>query len=282
MSPQSEQHYITNPRQSLSLGFSGRSVEKLSVQHDLTVFAHSGMWRNLADPGPTARGFATGTRRVRRGWDGPSVLRVQDLLGASRLVGTHAHQQGRQHQREAADCRVADHNDPGRKRERRRSSHCHHPDRCRHQNQSCQHLTHPPRVSQGQPEGGAWQDYGRALVNLRRLQRAGTGPIRQRGPATTGRAIPKPATVPGRDAAARLNVMAKCLFTGGSGAIRRVAAGCALCLCRPAAAGVAAVMASPRAAKGAWWSGNPQLAQECLSFVIPPQQGGPAMHGDGK
>lgn len=277
MSPRSEHRYTTNPRQFYSLGFSGRSVEKLTVNQALTVQSIFALWQNLADPcrAGAAEGRVAGQRAAVEPRSGALDLRAQKLFGAGGLVVANAPQCRHEEKGQAADRRIAGHDDPGGKREGRRRRHRRHSDHCRNQKHPRNHLTHPPRYAQSQPGGGAWQDYGRPWENLR--------PVVQPGPEYALRLATATFAGIGRNLILRVDVRRvteprdrrKLLKSDGNSALP-VVLGCRPSHPDPQAEASAATC---RKAKRSGRAGNPDVGKECLSFVMPRQQGTPALEG---
>lgn len=252
------------------------SVEKLSVNL-LQLFQYSvGARRNPADLFPLSGGSSACARH--RGADASgaegSTLRVQGPMCVDRLAGPDAPQGGSQEQGQAADSGVAEDDGPGRKRQGDRCGYGSNSDHCGHQNHPSNHLAHPPERLQLQPVAAPWQDYGRALVNLRRIgmEKEGRG---KAPPAPDGQVLA--AQRVRRDPAAAAMAMPSVDFSrqvrrwnegmsrGGSGETPWVLPGAATC----------------RKVTVDLLQANPDAAEECLSFVISRQQGRPANQGAG-
>jgi hypothetical protein len=204
---------------------------------------------------------------------------VQRPLGLKRTRPDAGHRGGQQ-KCQAGDSRIAEQDGPHRKRQREGHGHRPHSDRRGHQNHPCNHLAHPPRVSHPKRVGGPWQDYGRALVNLRPVdrgtarvpQRRGKQPFSEglrrvfaRGLICVGGCIgiaSKPLPAMGISCVGR-GVQPDLLAAGheGFGAWPRAAATC-------------------RNVKRCRGGANPDVAEECLSFVIPGQQARPGKRGE--
>ena len=276
---------VYNPPWFYNLGVLGHIVEKLSVTEDLTK-GHSGcVWQNLADVLSafeiiSAKSGSDVTRAPRQGRSG---LRAQDRL-TSGLSGPDApHGGGRQKCKTAHD-RVADHNGPDRQRQGQRHRDCAHSNHCGNQDQSCNHLTHPLCGSCGQGVGASWQDYVLELENLRCFLSPGPARIGVVPAASDAACIARAG-----DGEVRLQVEecgssenagtkwlafqgkfplagppAQSLSPGGAGWTGGRQAGAATC----------------RKAKALSRQANPEVAEECLSFVIPGQQGGPGNWGE--
>lgn len=240
-------------------------------------------WQDLADHLPPCE--AVSARSVsRKTLCGGSGLGAERPLIRGGLTGPDAEQGGCHQKRKAAHGRVAHHDGPGRKRQ----GHCHrhgpHTDHCGNQNHPCHHLTHPLCGVCCQGVGAPWQDYVHELENLRRLQiadlahiatagivpglasitRAGGGRVRLQVEARRycGRVEVKLLASQGNSYSP--GPPARCLSPGGGGRIRGRPAGAATC----------------RKAKALSWQTNSEVAEECLSFVIPGQQGGPGNRGE--
>jgi hypothetical protein len=282
-SPPSEQHSFTNyPRQLCSLGISGRSVEKLSVEKSL------------------AAGFSVGSRgksvhSARRttpdhqlrwcGWCQKQWylgLGVQELLGAGQLSGTHAGECRDGEKCQAANRGIAEQYNPGGKRERCRSRNCQQSDGRRNQNHSCKHLPYPLRELHGKGAGRAWQHYDLDLVNLRRMKPAGSAKIREATRPDRGAFFWTSDFRAGgnNDPDNRSRRMLRCVVSTGS-------AGAAAGLFRASRGlrdGWVPVRETPTSREQARRARvpKPELLQECLSFVIPKQQGSAVIQGESK
>lgn len=137
--------------------------------------------RNLADEAASIQqGPACGQSTDHAGRD-PSGLRPQHLRRLRGLRRAQAQERRCKKERQAAHNRITDKDDPCRNREEDGCGHCHQPDRCGNENQTCNHVLQPPREEQDHAARIAWQDCGRAWVNLRSRDRAV-----QRGESVTG------------------------------------------------------------------------------------------------
>ena len=247
---------------------------------------HSGHFRqNLADVVSadeinSARSGSDVPRAPRRDRSG---LRAQHRLTGG-VSGPDAPHGGGRQKCKAAHDRVGDHNGPDRKRQGQRHRDCAHSDHCGNQNHSCNHLTHPLCGVCSQGVGASWQDYVLALENLRcfdSLDPARVGVVRAVSDvACAARAGGGKVRlqVEARGSCAR--VLAKLLaFQGnfplaGPPSRSRSPDGGGWIGGRPAGA------ATCRKAKALSRQANPEVAEECLSFVIPGQQGGPGNWGE--
>lgn len=212
-----------------------------------------------------------------------SGLRPQQLRGGRLARADAKHGSGHQ-KRKAAHGRVADHDSPHRKRQGQRHSHCAHSNHCGNQNHPCHHLTHPLCGVWSQGVGAPWQDYVLGLEILRRIKRVdlvrfwaiGTMPgatplaradgskalLQAEGRGSCGNDGGKLLAV--KENPSLIGLSARHLLAAGKGWMRGRKAGAATCR-KPGALSRQA---------------NPEVAEECLSFVIPGQQGGPGNRGE--
>ena len=248
-------------------------------------FASFGVWRNLADIPAAAPGAVWATHSAVLGsLRGRSGLRPERAFRVKRLLCPDVPQRRGQQQRQAAHGRVAGQNDPCRKRKCHRSSHCQHSDRCRHQNHPCHHLTHPLRVSQFQRAVGAWQDYGRVLVNLRRPEAVGSRPDPDPGQASGRTTLANVASF-GFHLWRELRELAgmtccKLLFHKRFSHIAGRARRGSSCSGGTRGCGLGSSAARCRKPNRGRRDANPDLAAVCLSFVMAAQQAAAGHQGD--
>jgi hypothetical protein len=133
----------------------------------LKVLVSFGAWRKLADvfpqklfkcayPAFTGGMAASGLRSER-----PKIVLW--------LHRAHAPDRRRQEQRQTAHGRIGSQSDPGRRRQDQRNCRGDNAEFRGYEYHSSKHLPKPPRERLGQIERHAWQDCGRAWVNLRQV-----------------------------------------------------------------------------------------------------------------
>ncbi len=124
-------------------------------------FLAEGQWRKRIGSAGVSK-LQLGQTRSAMGWTLP-----QSFAGLA-CCGPDAPDSGADQKRQAADRRVGGKSHPGRNGERDGRTDHHHPDRRGQKNQSCKHLTQPPREVFDKNARHAWQDYDRLLVKVRR------------------------------------------------------------------------------------------------------------------
>lgn len=237
------------------------------------------VWRNLADIShPGTANFADLRCAVvlfnsfrRSGLLANHRGRLRDLAGTKAADGCQ-HQQG-----EAADDRIEQQRHPDRHRHRNRATRGHKANHRGYQYQTCEHFLQPPREEHHQRASVAWQDCGRPWENLRRINltvgrlgwRWGTGID-----LVTLRRLPR--TKEQRKVARRLRgcgVDSRPLKTKGN------MSDCAMDVRSPVLL-LAWDWLRRHQAAAIWHKTGipeslhtPELTDDCLSFVIPDQQG---------
>lgn len=191
--------------------------------------------------------------------------------------GPDAPDRGADQKRQAADRRIGGKRHPSRSRQREGHTDHHHPDCRRQKYEPRKHFPQPPRDFYDQDARRAWQDYGRALVKVRRtrkaLMRDAYAPIQENQSISAlvymQRAAQPKGDSPDPSDCCRRNLLNKrYILLCGDGRSN----------------GVAPSVAKRRRVRcriAAKWqnSGRPkcwidrELHEECLSFVIPRQHG---------
>jgi hypothetical protein len=203
-------------------------------------------------------------------------LRVEDP-GVSRwLRGADVPHGGSDQKRQAANHRVDRQGDPGRGRHHERSGRGNDTNLRGYDNHSCKHVPQPPREEHLQRASVAWQDCGRALVNLRQVEswmrRCGAATVWEKPRLTLAS---KPVIVNQSGVA----ISAGSSKIGGNPLKKRnlVSGPCGRNRSEPSMKARVGIRHGRGAARLRWpcardWLRNPDVTEECLSFVMPQQQ----------
>jgi hypothetical protein len=244
------------------------------VIYRLTVHVSFGIWRNLADTSRcTAPDLAdsSGILALRQTVV-TSGLRPQQCDGLRRLGCTDGRDCGGAQERQAAENRVDRQSEPGRRGQGKRRHHRHQPNNRRDENHSSQHVLQPPREEHCQGAGSAWQDCGRAWVNLRQVE------LRESRCWVDTERRPEGLVVTSIPHMHEQSLVARRRLDGGGGAqwperrrpgSRNSAAGDG-CVGRGHGALDAAIW---RKINAVIWHRGPDVTEERLSFVMPQQHG---------
>lgn len=149
----------------------GQRVETRRVNPYTSIYRSGCIWRLIADENPAFGRMSA--QRVSYPQAAPgagaSAVRADRL---PKLDAADAPEGGGEKQGQAADRRVGDERGP--ERGGQGEAGCHGEDTCegRNQYQTCQHVARPLHVRPAKTRGAAWQDYGRAWVNLRQVARS--------------------------------------------------------------------------------------------------------------
>ena len=178
---------------------------------------------------------------------------------------------------QTADDSVSHQRDHGRGRKDDHRGRSHRSNRCGHENHSCEHVRPPLRMLPVQTAGPAWQDCGRAWVNLRQVVwRA------RRGETDTGGVLKAAAFGKPVLGGAQPSVVAQVSFRRkigspliGNGFLQSLAR------VRSGVIGLSEVLSvTMQIAAAIWrkpgagvWPGITDVIEDCLSFVIPEQHG---------
>lgn len=144
-------------------------------------------------------------------------------------------------------------------------------------NLTCEHVLQPPREEHLQRASIAWQEYGRPWVNLRRVNRDAVGRKRALQPtspsATTGSILPGSAQL----RVANRRRCQRCIrkYMMANNKIQASGPAISPAICREAWVGMgltppAAIWHKPGRPE---MRHTPEVTDDCLSFVIPDQQG---------
>ncbi|KAF0115356.1 MAG: hypothetical protein FD150_1024 [Rhodobacteraceae bacterium] len=261
------------------------------VNHSEGLHALSDLWRNLAEQsGCLVTISACGVRRSGAGSlpDGSAmqVLPVQPSM-RSALSGPNVPYRCADQKREAAYGRVGGQGDPGRQGQGNGCTHRDDPDCGGQDDEPGKHFAQPPREDWNQDARRAWREYGRVLVKVRRSSGAF-----QRIPGMQSRAKQGFSPLGGRRSVAQprvdscrsiVNVSGNLLKRNTSIKDRSILGGQ---VARSAANGPAGVRCAAAIRHDSVIRNKAairEVDEDCLSFVIPQQQGvAAARHGDTK
>jgi hypothetical protein len=218
-------------------------------------------------------------RSVRRSNLAVQVLAAHSIAGCAGVV-PDVPQRGAEQERQTADRRISGKRDPGRHGKRNRRPNHNHPNHRRQQHKPCQHFPQPPRETEVKDARDAWQECGRVLVKVRRTIEKLRNSVEEtmRGiseKSSSGGAVWKmqPRVEVEADPAEVIrNHMNKLYFLDSLA-----------WAANPAAGSDDAQLGAPGTAAAKWRNFGGlirhtvrEVHEECLSFVIPRQQGRPA------
>lgn len=250
-----------------------------TVTDEVTVWVLSNTWQNLADMlavsgGKPADGSGLPLPEPSRLCLG---LLPHQRAARRRPGGAEIHDRRHEQQGQAAADRIEGERDPHRNRQGKGCGHHQQPHQPGHHDQSSEHVLQPPREEQDQRARPAWQDYGRLWENLRLPERA-----RLQG-CTTRKVIGR-GIVAGRFsriAFQPLIAAAPPLWISRRNDLKNNEKNAGFGSPDPSRRWWSGRVAAQRGRDAAIWhktggpesQRTPEVTDDCLSFVIPEQQG---------